>query len=216
MFSTSKTKKPVRTFENPVETWRDFVDNTTNSAKQEAKSWASDALAQIAALEKDVQKFSGELEAGQSIDIGQMEQAANTPARQETRAYAMPGIDYHREFAAVRETRVITEDTREIQVRINQILGELHNLTNSSQELAVQFEEVTMETAPAQAGTYHLNFFEWVFSVIRKARERIDESQTWLTMFQSKKEQKSYWNMFSKHGTTFGLSGERVVATQTG
>lgn len=207
--TTNKSKKPVRTFENPVETWRDFVGS-------EAKTWASDALAQIAALEKDVQKFSGELEAGQSIDIGQMEEAAYKPTHQETKAYAHPGIDYHREFAAVRETRVITEDTREIQVRINQILGELRNLTNSSQELAVQFEEVTMETAPTQAGTYHLNFFEWVFSVIRKARERIDESQTWLTMFQSKKGQKSYWNMFSKHGTTFGLSGERVVATQTG
>lgn len=207
----AKPKRPVRTFENPVESWRDFIGD-------EANRWKQQAAEQILALEEDVQKLSGDLKAGESLDLTQVDQkqAVQESSYPEAKAYMTPGIDYHREFSTVRETKIIKEDTRQLQIRIDQILVELRNLTNSSQELAVQFEDVSMEHAPAQAGTYHLNFFEWVFSVVRKARERIEESQTWLAMFKSKKGQKTYWNMFQKHGTTFGLSGERVVATQTG
>lgn len=215
--STKKTKRQVRTFENPVESWRDFLGNVGEGAKQEAKTWTQDALTQIAALEKDVQKLSGEIKAGESIDLVGMEQKqVQEPSYPEAKAYTQPGLDYHREFNTIREVRIVKEDTRQIQIRIDQIVVELRKLTSSSQELAVEFEEVTMEQTPPDAGTYHLNFFEWVFSVIQKARERIDESQTWLRMFKSKKGQRNYWNMFKKHGTTFGLSGERVVATQTG
>lgn len=220
MFTNKKIKNPVQTFENQVEAWRDFPTSFGQTAKEETKNLAKDAWKQIAGLEEVVQKLSGELKAGQTVDIGQMEQAQTKQQAYEDyperTPYRQPGIDYHREFNSVREVRVIKEDTHQIQIRVDQILFELRNLTKGSQELAVQFEEVTMEETPVDAGTYHLNFFEWVFSVIQKARERIEESQTWLSLFKSKKKQKGYWNMFKKHGTTFGLSGERVVATQTG
>lgn len=217
----AKPKKQQKSVENTGEVVRELSNEFFHTAKQEGKKFASDALKQMNFIEQAIKSLSGELKAGQSVDIAQMEQAQiqqqiQAPEYPEAMPYRQPGIDYHREFTTVREVRVVKEDTRQIHVRIDQILFELSNLTKSSQELAVQFEEVTMETAPIDAGTYHLNFFEWVFSVIRKARERIDESQTWLSMFKSKKGQKTYWNMFKKHGTTFGLSGERVVATQTG
>lgn len=221
---TTKSKKQKRTlpnWENPVEALRDFPGSVAQAAKEESKNLVRDTWRQLLSLEQDVQKLSGDLTAGQSIDITQIEQSqvqepTYNEAYPEFKGYQQPGIDYHREFAQIRETRIVKEDTKQLQVRIDQILVELKKLTSSSQELAVQFEEVTMEEVPQEAGTYHLTFFEWVFSAIRKARERIEESQTWLAMFKSKKKQKGYWNMFQKHGTTFGLSGERVVATQTG
>lgn len=219
MFTTKpqKQKKPIRNWESPVEALKDFPGAVAQTAKDESKNLMRDAWNQFLSLEQDVQKLSGDLKAGESLDITQVEQTQiQEPAYPELERYTQPGIDYHREFTAVRETRVVKEDTRQLQIRIDQILVELRKLTSSSQELAVQFEEVTMQEAPVDAGTYHLNFFEWVFSVIQKARERIEESQTWLSMFKSKKKEKGYWNMFKKHGTTFGLSGERVVATQTG
>lgn len=215
--STSKAKKPQQSWENPIEAWRDLSGAFGQTVKEEGKNFAADALKQIVNLEKDIEKLSGDLKAGDSLDLTQLNKMPqHEPQAPEIDRYVQPGIDYFRQFRSVRERPVVTEDTRQVQVRIDQILVELRNLTSSSQELAVQFEEITMEAAPAQAGTYHLNFFEWVFSVIQKARERIEESQTWLTLFKSKKGQKTYWNMFRKHGTSFGLSGERVVATQTG
>ena len=80
----------------------------------------------------------------------------------------------------------------------------------------MEFKEVTMETVPAKPGVYHVNFFEWLFSLIKGIREKIEDSCVWLRAFQSKKSKRGYWAMFKKHGTSFGLSSERVVATQTG
>jgi hypothetical protein len=214
--TSSKNKKPTRTLDG-FEALRELRDSFGQTAVQEGKNMLTDTLRQITQLEKDVKKLSGELQAGESIDLSQEAQNdVSAPSYPETKDYIQPGIDYYRDFYAVRERPVATEDTKQIQMRIDQIIGELRKLTASSTELAVQFEEVAMEETPVDAGTYHLNFFEWVFSVVQKARERVEESQTWLALFKSKKGQKNYWSMFKKHGTTFGLSNERVVATQTG
>lgn len=215
--TSQKNKKQTRSLEG-LEALREFPNAFSQTVKQEGKNLLTDAFRQITSLERDVKKFSGELKAGESVDLKSVK-AQNTyepPAYPETRPYRQPNIDYHREFTALREVRVVREDTRQIQVRIEQILFELKSLTRSSQELSIQFAEVSMEQTPEKPGEYHISFFEWVFSAIRRARERIDESQTWLALFKSKRTQRSYWNMFKKHGTTFGLSGERVVATQTG
>ena len=61
-----------------------------------------------------------------------------------------------------------------------------------------------------------MNFFEWMLAVIRAAREKVEDSNAWLGTVKGKGAQRNYWNMFKKHGTTFGLSGERAVATQVG
>ena len=210
MFTTKSAKPKVQhTYENPIEAWRDYMADET-------KNFAADALKQLTGLEADIQNLSGELKLGESLDLTRAKKTHKEPKVAEVERYVEPGLDYFRQFRSVRERPMLTEDTRQVHIRIDQILVELKNLASSSQELAVQFEEITMTAAPVDAGTYHLNFFEWVFGVIQKARERIEESQTWLATFQSKKGQKNYWNMFQKHGTTFGLSGERVVATQTG
>src|SRR3989344_5698474 len=65
-------------------------------------------------------------------------------------------------------------------------------------------------------GKYHVSFFEWVLLLVRQARMKVEDSSAWLGAFKSKKAKKQYWSMFKKHGTTFGLSNERVVSTQTG
>lgn len=114
------------------------------------------------------------------------------------------------------ETKRIRDDQRFIEKRIEEILIELKKLTKTSKEMQILFKEVTIEEVPVQAGTYHINFFEWVLSVVKNARMKVEEGANWLQMFSSKKKQRQYWSMFKKHGTTFGLSQERTMATQTG
>ena len=221
MFTTNKSqkKKQVR-YGDQVERLSDFSRGFTHAVKNELNAAKNDAWDQIWGLEEAVAQLSGELKEGESLDLSQSH-ADNAqpqePAYPELKEMIQPGYEYHRPFTQVTETRaVVKEDSRQIQMRIDQIVVELKKLTTSSQELEIQFKEVSMEESPVEPGTYHLNFFEWVFSAIQKARERIEESQAWLSLFKSKKKQKGYWQMFKKHGTTFGLSNERVVATQTG
>ena len=214
--SNQKNKTIVRNLEG-LEALKELPNTTAKVVKEEVAQMAKDAWSQILPLEQEVQNLSGELRAGESLDLSNVnKQPQREPEAPQPDRYVQPGIDYLREFRTVRERPIVTEDTRQIQGRIEQIIVELRKLTSRSSELAVQFEKVTMEETPREPGTYHLNFFEWVFSVIQKARERIEESQTWLATFKSKKRERGYWNMFKKHGTTFGLSSERVVSTQTG
>jgi len=125
------------------------------------------------------------------------------------------GINYAAEVIHA-EKRAASENTQELKVRMEEISIELKQLMKTSKELQIEFKDVDMEEIPEAPGKYHLTFLEWVLDTIRKARLKVEESGAWLEAFYSKKSKRKYWNMFKKHGTTFGLSGERVVATQTG
>jgi len=126
-----------------------------------------------------------------------------------------PGIDYFKEVIHG-EKRIVQENTKETSKKVEEIVVELKRLITASEELKVEFRQVAVEQRIVNPGKYHLNFFEWLLSIIRLARMKIEDSGAWLSAFQSKKAKKQYWAMFKKHGTTFGLSNERVVATQTG
>lgn len=127
-----------------------------------------------------------------------------------------PAINYIQEIVHA-ERKVRTQDEHETKVRIQEIMFEIKKLTKSSKELAIEFKDIEkMEYVPQNAGKYHANFVEWVLSMVRSARERVDNAISWTNTLKSKRSQRTYWNMFKKHGTSFGLSGERVVATQAG
>jgi hypothetical protein len=107
-------------------------------------------------------------------------------------------------------------EMREVNQKLQQIMVELQRLISSSKVLKMEFADVNVDQAPPSAGEYHINFFDWLLLTIRTAREKVEDSGAWLTAVKGKNNKKGYWGMFKKHGTTFGLSNERNVATQTG
>lgn len=123
-------------------------------------------------------------------------------------------IDYHRDIIKNRE-KASKGEVREMRQNIEQIKLELSKLVESSHVLKLEFAEVSVEQT-VSVGQYQLNFFEWMLAVIRTAREKVEDSNAWLGTVKGKGAKKGYWGMFKKHGTTFGLSGERSVATQVG
>ena len=108
------------------------------------------------------------------------------------------------------------KESVELKRTIEELVKQIKMLAKSTQSLSQEVSIAAMEEMPVNPGKYHVNFFEWLIGMIKSLRERVDESRSWLSVFQSKKKQKGYWNMFKKHGTSFGLSNERVVSTQTG
>lgn len=160
------------------------------------------------------QQKSGDLTEGQAIDFST---ASKTKTQKETPSYQDidPGFDYRREIL-YGERKIAQENTQVLETKIQEIVVELKRLTNSSKMLEIEFREATVEQRIVNPGKYHISFFEWLLTVVKTARIKVEDSGAWLSMFQSKKAKRQYWNMFKKHGTTFGLSNERVVATQTG
>lgn len=160
------------------------------------------------------QPKSGDLTEGQAIDLST---ASKTKTQKETLSYQdiEGGFDYRREILHG-ERKIARENTQIIEMKIQEIVVELKRLAKTSKVLEVEFKEITAEQRIVKPGKYHVSFFEWLLTIVKTARIRVEDSGAWLSMFQSKKAKRQYWNMFKKHGTTFGLSNERIVATQTG
>jgi len=110
--------------------------------------------------------------------------------------------------------RATTERNKEIEHQLKQIIQELERLAASSVVLEKAVVAATGQSI-AKPGEYHLSFFQWMLLEIRQARMQIEDAGAWLATITGKKAKRGYWNMAKKHGTTFLLSGERTVSTQT-
>lgn len=144
---------------------------------------------------------SGDLQPNQPIEFGEkpVEQApAAAPARVE--AIHRPNVD------------MIEMETKK---QIDAIRAELKGLIASLKNLHTDVQNaVTQEVV--DPGIYHLNFYDQLRTFIHVLRQQVEDSRSWLASFHSRKKKMGYWNMFKKHGTTFGLSNERSIATSAG
>ncbi|MEK7127838.1 MAG: DUF5660 family protein [Patescibacteria group bacterium] len=105
------------------------------------------------------------------------------------------------------------------QQQIKQILTnlavEVKNIQAQAAALSGDMNKITVEQIP-DPGKYHLNFFEWVLTMLKDIKRDILKSRTWLSAFNAKKKKKGYWSMFKKHGMSFAMSDERSLATAAG
>lgn len=198
--------------ENSVEAKRDTND-VLDSAVSTAKDFAGDFWKQVLGIKKE-QRFQsqGDLQEGQELLLTNVQKEAEEKNKIKD---TEPGIDYRGEILHG-EKRIASERNQEIATKIQEILIELKRLMHSSQELQTEVKEIAVEPRIANPGKYHVSFFEWMLLIIKSARMKVEDSAAWLAIFKSKKAKREYWAMFKKHGTTFGLSNERVVSTQTG
>jgi len=124
-------------------------------------------------------------------------------------------IDYHAEIAKSGE-RSSRRESSEISGKIQELMAELKKLAQSTKELQREFGHVTVESAPAKPGTYHLNFFEWMIIMLKQARQKVEDSNSWLSTVSGKSKKLGYWGSAKKFGTSFTQNNERNVATSTG
>jgi len=102
-----------------------------------------------------------------------------------------------------------------LKEQIESIRMELKALAASIKTLNSEIQRTIMEV-PVDPGIYHKNFFDRLRSTLQLLREQIDDSASWASLYNGRKQKKGYWNSYKKHGTSFGLSNERTMATQAG
>src|SRR3989344_3237438 len=209
---TQKQKNQNFVDQNPVEILRGIGSGVINSVTDDlGRNGINNLWEQMLGAQKSQEKdnLSGDLEEGREIAFSKKKKEKAPLASIE------PGLDYRREVIDVVRTGE-KENTQVLNAKIAEILTELQKITAASAEIAIEFKEVVVEQRIENPGEYHVTFFQWMLSLVKAARQKIEDSGAWLSVMKSKKKQKGYWTMFKKHGTTFGLSSERVVATQAG
>jgi len=146
---------------------------------------------------------SGELRPNQPIEFGDTKperQEVVQPARVEAHTQPRPNMD-----AIEAETK---RQLDAIRAELKALIVSLKNLHN---EVATAVNQEVVNP-----GVYHLNFYEQLRTFIKVLREQVEDSRTWLASFSTRKKKMGYWGMYKKHGTTFGLSNERSLATAAG
>jgi hypothetical protein len=213
----AKTKAKQReriddSYEAPKETPRGVVKTLKADV---VDGFKHDILEQFFGKSESGSKKSGEMVQGQEISF-KKEEARQNASKVETRVQRVEaGIDYARQV--INSEKIIrSEGNQVLATRIEEIVIELKHLTRESKALETQFRDITTVVMPRTPGKYHQNFFEWMLTVVRSARMRVENAEQWLKVVSGKGKKKDYWGMFKKHGTSFGLSSERVVAQQTG
>lgn len=114
-----------------------------------------------------------------------------------------------------------TEEDKKIQMEsaelVQQLKQQITLLEKSEKTLTKDISKIKVEQLPAKSGIYYLRFLEWMIILVRQLRQRVEDGRAWLSTFQKRQKKRlGYWKMYKKHGTTFGLSHERNLATQTG
>lgn len=182
--------------ENPVEAIRDIAGGVVKGVASDLIGGiAKNTINQIFGTKSD-----GELRPEETFNFDEFERP---------RERVKPTIQ--------RQPEILLFSVREQEIgrQIEALRKELKAMIDSSNLLSKEIEKTVMEV-PTNPGVYHINFFERLRRIIKLLRQQINESRTWLQLMTSKKKQRGYWNMYKKHGTTFGLSSERTLATQTG
>ncbi len=208
-----KIKQEGKLEENPIEAvrniGRNFSDSVKNDVlKESARTFWEQLLTSKKTDSKERSQTSGELIEGEEISFNKKTE------KEKTRIEA--AIDYKSEIIHA-ERRIGNEHNQELSAKIQELIIELKKLTKSSKTLEIQFKEVNAQIAPInKPGKYHQNFFEWMLSVVKTARVRVESAEQWLKAVAGKGKKKDFWGLYKKHGTSFGLSGERAVSQQTG
>jgi hypothetical protein len=203
-------KKPAQYLDqNPIEALTtigsDFIDSFKNDV---GKASVKDAGEQILGTENP-QKNSrgGDLEPGHEISLEQ--------AKHEIHQLTEMGHEFSQEIVHAGR-KANAENSREVQIKIQEILVEIKQLANSTKDLQAQIEVISMEQTTSNADAYHVNFLEQMVRFLRDLRMDVDDSLAWFSALRSKKAARQYGTLAKKHGTSFTLSNERSAVTQTG
>jgi uncharacterized protein YukE len=210
----TKTKQVKFSDKNFIEAAaRDITGGVVNSVKNDLlENSISSAWKQLLANAEDtdnktsqMQAMAGDLQEGEEINL----------SRSEKRVDIDPGINYKEEILHF-EKKEMRVQQGQLNQRVEQIMIELKQLSKSVKGLETQVRDVDTNMLPPTPGKYHETFFEYLLTVLKNARIRIEDSSNWLSVVAKKASKKGYWGNAKKHGTSYTLSADRAVSQQVG
>lgn len=218
-FSSNSHKRPHGRWNNAnhLEVVKDITSDIGRSLKEDLIApTVKDILSESAELFglKPRKKISGTLSPNETLDLTVLE------AQKEEIRFEERPMRAEQTFRTLPENFLYQQKERameqEVEALLEEIKKEIKRFDEATRKLENETAKVVVEEIPPNPGIYHINFFEWLLGILKNLRQKIEDAGAWLSVIQSKKTKKGYWAKFKKHGTSFGLAPDRLVATQTG
>lgn len=197
----SKKKRPVFS-DNFLEKLRELGEDLGNSI-------AEDVIEEIPSRAADQvfgRKRAGTLKPNEALSLDEIKEQEQFRRQ------------LSREFFRIRqeERLVFKQEEQKTRLQIKAIQEELKKLAESTKDLAKEVE-IASKLEPVEPGVYHLNFFEKLKQLIITFRKKVEDSASWLSLFNQRAKRRSYyWAQVRKSGTKFMLSAERYMSTSVG
>jgi hypothetical protein len=204
--STSNKKAPTQNTRNFIESFREQGNAATAGVFGEAKN----------------QLFGG---------LNSPQRSENTPNPNQQPQFNFEEFLKQREQKIRQQERNLSQEQRRTEKviflqkennakkELESILIEIKKISETSSDIAIEVVEAqkSIMANPVEVGIYHITLYQRIRRHLILAKKRMSEAKYWLQMFNNRKVSKSaYWGKAKKHGTTYTLSNERTVATQTG
>lgn len=112
--------------------------------------------------------------------------------------------------------KVFSSKEKQSERKLEEIREQLRNLSKQVKVLDKNLLKA-VESPVEQAGVYHENFFTHIQKMIQIFSMKVQEANSWLSLYNSRSTKKgAYWSMAKKGGTSFTQANERAVSTSVG
>lgn len=210
MTTDGKKKAQQITKQSILESLKDLGGGATDSLKNDLfKQTSEDFFSELMGLPKTQQKKSGDLSAGESMNMAEV-----LNGKEEENKKLRAQISLERQLSAD-EKRLSQSASNELKLQLQALISEVQKVAVSTGNLA-EATQVAMINAPANPGIYHVIFFEKVLEFLQSFRQKIDQASVWLTSSNKRAEKKNYWSMYKKKGSSFLLSPDHYLQRSAG
>lgn len=206
----SQKKSSVKPYFNDtlIESLRDMGRGVAKTVKSDLVGGiANDALSSLFGTPK-----SGHIQPGEEISFDRQPQPPPYPERQPFHFGRRE--QYFSQYSQEVLARLRAQE-KEVAQKIEEIRHELKALIATLKVVDQEIAQAT-ENGIVEPGLYHLTFLDRLKTILKLLRQNLHESRSWLAVMRSKKKQRTYWALYKKKGTEFGLNPDRVIATQVG
>lgn len=195
---------------NTLEALKDIGGSTANQMKKEAAELPKDFMEQLFGMKSSEKKFSGDIEAGEAIELTEVFSGRHEELIRLRKQEAL-------ERKLLEEERLRTEKKKnELKIQLKIVQEEILVLAEQTQELADETQVAAMQ-ATVEPGIYHVIFFEKLLEFIKSFRRKIEEAQVWLHAVNRRAAKKNAWGArYQKHGAKYLLSGEHYLQRSAG
>lgn len=204
-------KKLRPTTDSILESLRDIGHDTSSSLTQDVfKGIPEDFFKQIFGGEKPKPKASGDLMAGQSLEISKAleEQKEENKVLRSKLAHEQ---SMRREFESASQ-----EKGQQLRVELQAVMQEVNTLAKTTVELSQQTKIAVLQ-APVNPGIYHINFFTGLREFIKSFRKQIQGANLWLQSANKRSQKKKgFWGAVNKSGAKRLLSQEDYMQRSAG
>lgn len=212
MNNNSKKGNKTIKYPNPLEALKDIGSSTAKSFQKDfLGKMPDDFMEQLFGVQKK-EKISGEISAGESLEMSQVFSGQQKEVEAERKQIAVE------RSLLEQEKKLVSEKSNELKMRLQVLMNELLAVSKQTEGLAEEVQIAAMQ-APSEPGIYHLIFFEKLLDFLKSFRKKIAEARIWLHAVNKRAAKKggNVWGSnYKKSGGKYLLSGEHYLQRSAG